>query len=52
VTFRCGDGVGTVAAQDVGSQTGESDKGFFTAVRKVDVVGDPIVALQKSVNCA
>jgi hypothetical protein len=29
VTFRCGDGIGTVAAQDVGSQTGELDKGFF-----------------------
>jgi hypothetical protein len=29
VTFRCGDGVGTVAAQDVSSQTGELDKGFF-----------------------
>jgi hypothetical protein len=29
VTFRCGDGVRTVAAQDIGSETGELDKGLF-----------------------
>jgi hypothetical protein len=28
VTFRCGDGVRAVAAQDVGSETRELDKGF------------------------